>query len=142
LTTNDLKLLSMPLRDRCILTWIKPPTPIEEIRIFRARVPYASPYLIGATAKMLRKIREDMDEIVKKPGIRNAELLVKAMADHQVERITRPSLEKYVGCLSRDETDDVNFYEALPTLERAANMPNALIDGAVIREFESQEEAA
>jgi hypothetical protein len=102
-------------------------------------VPHASPYLVGATAKMLRKIREDMSEITRKPGIRNAVLLIGAMADHGVERITRQSLENYVGCLSRDETDDANLYEALATLERAANRSDAIIDEAVKRESERAE---
>jgi MoxR-like ATPase len=136
LTTNDLKKLDQPLIDRCILTWIKPPTPIEEIAIFRARAPQASPYLIAATAKMLARIREDMDEITRKPGIRNAVLLIGAMADHGVERITRQSLEMYLGCLARDETDDANLHEALSTLERAANAPHATIDEETRREFE------
>ncbi|MCI0389862.1 MAG: MoxR family ATPase [Acidobacteria bacterium] len=135
LTTNNLKLLDEPLKDRCILTWIKPPTPLEEISIFRARVPHASQYLIAATAKMLSRIREGMDEITRKPGIRNAVLLLDAMADHGVERITRHSLELYIGCLSRDETDDANLYHALPTLERAANKTDGVIDEAVAREF-------
>lgn len=138
LTTNDLKKLDQPLIDRCILTWIKPPTPIEEIAIFRARAPQASPYLIAATAKMLARIREDMDEITRKPGIRNAVLLIGAMADHGVERITRQSLEMYLGCLARDETDDVNLHEALSTLERAANAPHAAIDEQTRREFEKK----
>ena len=48
MTTNDLKKLDEPLRDRCILTMIEPPTPAEEVAVFRARVPQASRYLIGA----------------------------------------------------------------------------------------------
>jgi MoxR-like ATPase len=139
LTTNNLKALDEPLKDRCIVTWITPPTALEEIPIFRARAPHASPDLIGATAKMLRKIREDMSEITRKPGIRNAVLLICAMADHGIERITRQSLENYLGCLSRDETDDANLYAALATLERAANRPDGVIDEAVRREFERAE---
>jgi MoxR-like ATPase len=135
LTTNNLKLLDEPLKDRCILTWIAPPAAIEEISILHARVPQASPYLIGATAKMLAKIRDGMDEITRKPGIRNAVLLLGAMADHGVEIITRQSLELYLGCLSRDETDEANLEHALPTLERAANRPDVVIDAAVRREF-------
>src|SRR5215471_10072569 len=135
LTTNNLKALDEPLKDRCILTWIAPPAAVEEISIFHARVPHASPYLIGATAKMLAKIRHGMDEITRKPGIRNAVLLLNAMADHGVELITRQSLEIYLGCLSRDETDEANLEQGLPTLERAANRPDALIDEAVRREF-------
>jgi MoxR-like ATPase len=135
LTTNNLKLLDEPLKDRCILTWIAPPAAIEEISIFHARVSHASPYLIGATAKMLAKIRDDMDEITRKPGIRNAVLLLGAMADHGVERISMQSLELYLGCLSRDETDEANLEHALPTLERAANRPDSVIDEAVRREF-------
>ena len=136
LTTNNLKLLDEPLKDRCVLTWITPPAAIEEISIFRARVPHASPYLIGATAKMLAKIRDGMDEITRKPGIRNAVLLLGAMADHGVERISRQSLELYLGCLARDETDEANLELALPTLERAANRPDGAIDEAVRRAFE------
>lgn len=136
LTSNNLKLLDEPLKDRCILAWIAPPTALEWVPVFRARVPQASQYLIGATAKMLRKIREDMSEITRKPGIRNAVLLLGAMADHGVTKITRQSLEMYLGCLARDETDEANLYEALATLEVAANRPDSKIDEAVGREFE------
>jgi MoxR-like ATPase len=139
LTTNNLKLLEEPLKDRCILTWLTPPSAIEEISIFRARVPHASQGLIGATTKMLRKIREDMNEITRKPGVRNAVLLISALADHGVEKITRQSLEIYLGCLSRDDDDDVNLIRALATLERAANKPDTVIDEAVKREFERAE---
>jgi MoxR-like ATPase len=135
LTTNNLKLLDEPLKDRCVLTWIEPPAPIEEISIFHARVPHASAYLIGATVKMLAKIRDGMDEITRKPGIRSAVLLLGAMADHEVERVTRQSLELYLGCLARDETDEANLENGLPTLERAANRPDGVIDEAVRREF-------
>ena len=135
LTTNNLKLLDQPLKDRCILTWIDAPAAVEWISIFHARVPHASPYLIGATAKMLAKIRDGMDEITGKPGIRSAVLLLGAMADHGIEKVTRQSLELYLGCLARDETDETNLENALPTLERAANRPDGVIDEAVRREF-------
>jgi MoxR-like ATPase len=136
LTSNNFKLLDEPLKDRCILAWIARPAPLEEVSIFRARVPNATPYLIGATVKMLRKIREDMYEITYKPGVRNGLLLIGAMTDHGVEKITRESLEMYLGCLARDETDDRNLQEALGSLEVAANKPDGKIDEAVRREFE------
>jgi hypothetical protein len=63
---------------------IEPPTPTEEVAVFRARVPQASRYLIGATAKLLHKIRTGMDEITHKPGIRGAVLLLRAMSRHGV----------------------------------------------------------
>ncbi|HKX33280.1 MAG TPA: MoxR family ATPase [Blastocatellia bacterium] len=136
LTTNNLDLLDDPLKDRCVLTWVAPPTVPEEIRIFRARVPRATPTLLGGTVKMLRKIRNDMDEITNKPGIRNAVLLLEAMADHAVESINKRSLERYIGCLARTDVDDINLRDALPTLERAANRPDPIIDDLVKREFE------
>jgi hypothetical protein len=136
ITTNDLKKLDEPLRDRCILTMIEPPTPAEEVSVFRARVPQASSYLIGATAKLLHKIRIGMDEITHKPGIRGAVLLLRAMSRHGVERVTRRTLEPYLGCLARDGEDEKNLHAALATLELAANRPHAVIDEAVRLEFE------
>jgi MoxR-like ATPase len=136
LTTNNLNLLDDPLKDRCVLTWVAPPTVPEEIRIFRARVPHAGAGLLAGTVKMLRKIRNDMDEITNKPGIRNAVLLLDAMADHGVESITKRSLERYIGCLARTDVDDVNLRDALATLERAANRPDSIIDELVKAEYE------
>src|SRR6266508_3598707 len=136
MTTNDLKKLGEPLRDRCILTMIEPPTPAEEVAVFRARVPQASAYLIGAAAKLLHKIRTGMDEITHKPGIRGAVLLLRAMSRHGVERVTRRTLEPYLGCLARDGEDEKNLYAALATLELAANRSHAVIDETVRLEFE------
>ncbi|HKX33317.1 MAG TPA: MoxR family ATPase [Blastocatellia bacterium] len=138
LTTNNLELLDDPLRDRCILTRITAPQPVEEIAIFRARVPHAPAQLIAGAAKLLKKIREDMDEIRYKPGIRNAVMLMSAMADHGLDRITAQSLEPYIGCLARGERDDINLRDALATLERAANRANAVIDDAVERAFKPE----
>jgi len=136
MTTNDLKKLGEPLRDRCILTMIEPPTPAEEVAVFRARVPQASAYLIGAAAKLLHKIRTGMDEITHKPGIRGAVLLLRGMSRHGVERVTRRTLEPYLGCLARDGEDEKNLYAALATLELAANRSHAVIDEAVMLESE------
>ncbi len=115
MTTNDLKKLGEPLR---------------------ARVPQASAYLIGAAAKLLHKIRTGMDEITHKPGIRGAVLLLRAMSRHGVERVTRRTLEPYLGCLARDGEDEKNLYAALATLELAANRSHAVIDETVRLEFE------
>jgi MoxR-like ATPase len=137
LTSNNLDLLDDPLKERCVMTWMSFPTPAEEVDIFRVRVPHASAALIAGVVKLLKKIRDDMDEVVHKPGIRSAIRLLNAMADHGVESIDRYSLERYIGCFSRSETDHTNFREALATLERAANKPNDLIDQAVRNTFEA-----
>src|SRR6266511_1179170 len=108
----------------------------EEVAVFRARVPQASAYLIGAAAKLLHKIRTGMDEITHKPGIRGAVLLLRAMSRHGVERVTRRTLEPYLGCLARDGEDEKNLYAALATLELAANRSHAVIDETVRLEFE------
>jgi MoxR-like ATPase len=136
MTTNDLNKLGEPLRDRCILTMIESPTPAEEVAVFRARVPQASRYLIGAAAKLLHKIRTGMDEITHKPGIRGAALLLRGLSRHGVDHVTRRTLEPYLGCLARDGEDEKNLYAALATLELAANRPHAVIDEAVRLEFE------
>ena len=52
LTTNNLKMLSEPLRSRCFVTWMELAKPDEEVRILRARVPSASRYLLAATVKI------------------------------------------------------------------------------------------
>ena len=90
---------------------------------------------LGSRRALVVHGTDGMDEITRKPGIRNAALLLGAMADHGVELITRRSLELYLGCLARDETDEANLEHALPTLERAANRPDGVIDEAVRREF-------
>ena len=58
------------------------------------------------------------------------------MSRHGVERVTRRTLEPYLGCLARDGEDEKNLYAALATLELAANRPHAVIDEAVRLEFE------
>ena len=53
LTSNNLNMLSEPLRSRCFVTWMDLAIPEEEVRILRARVSNASPYLMPQPSRSL-----------------------------------------------------------------------------------------
>ena len=53
LTSNNLKLLSEPLRSRCEVAWVELPEPHEEVAILRSRVRDANIKLLGGVVKIL-----------------------------------------------------------------------------------------
>jgi MoxR-like ATPase len=124
LTSNDLSLLSEPLTSRCFVTWMNPPTPAEEIVIFRARVPQAQPGMTAAVAAMMIYIREDMAELRNQPSIRESVDLLAALTDDGVQHITVEIVREYLACLGKGKKELEVLRENDDGLARAAQSPS------------------
>jgi MoxR-like ATPase len=128
LTSNNLKLLSEPLRSRCFVTWMDLATPEEEVRILHARVPHASPYLIAAAVKITQLIKLDMPQVRDKPGLRESIDLLSALTDDGVTFLTERVIAEYLACLGKEQKELSNLRKALARLEDAANAEHPEID--------------
>jgi len=140
LTTNNLKMLSEPLRSRCFVTWMELARPDEEVRILRARVPQASSYLIAATVKITQLIKWDMPQVRDKPGLRESIDLLTALVDDGVTLLTEDVIAEYLACLGKEQKELSSLRKALARLEEAANEDHAEIDAWVDVAFASCEE--
>ncbi len=128
LTSNNLKMLSEPLRSRCFVTWMDLATAEEEVQILRARVPQASPYLVGATVKITQLIKFDMPQVRDKPGLREALDLLTALTDDGVTSLTENVIAEYLACIGKEQKELSSLRKALARLEEAANAQHAEID--------------
>ena len=137
LTTNNLRMLSEPLRSRCFVTWMELASPEEEVRILRARVPRASPDLVSAVVKITQLIKWDMPQVRDKPGLRESIDLLTALVDDEVTLLTEGSIEEYLACLGKEQKELSSLRKALARLEEAANEPHNEIDGWVDEVFAS-----
>jgi MoxR-like ATPase len=140
LTTNNLKILSEPLRSRCFVTWMELAKPQEEVRILRARVPAASRYLLGATVKITQLIKWDMPQVRDKPGLRESIDLLTALVDDDVTLMTEEVIAEYLACLGKEQKELSSLCKALARLEEAANEENREIDCWVDEAFAGTEE--
>jgi MoxR-like ATPase len=137
LTSNDLSLLSEPLTSRCFVTWVNPPTPAEEILIFRARAPHARPETVAAVAAMINFIRTDMPELRNQPGIRESVDLLAALAEDGVDSITVEVAREYLACLGKGKNELEVLRQNDDGLARAAQRPGEAITGWVWKAFEA-----
>ncbi len=128
LTSNNLKMLSEPLRSRCFVTWMDLATPEEEVRILHARVPHASPYLIAAAVKITQLIKLDMPQVRDKPGLRESIDLLNALTDDGVTLLTETVIAEYLACLGKEQKELSSLRKALARLEEAANAQHHEID--------------
>ena len=128
LTTNNIKMLSEPLRSRCFVTWMELARPEEEVRILRARVPKASSYLISAAVKITQLIKWDMPQVREKPGLRESIDFLTALVDDGVTLLTETVIAEYLGCLGKEQKELSSLRKALARLEQAANESHAEID--------------
>jgi MoxR-like ATPase len=129
LTSNNLKLLSEPLRSRCFVTWMELAKPEEEVRILCARVPQAGAYMIAATVKITQLIKWDMPQVRDKPGLRESIDLLTALVDDGVTLLTEEVIAEYLACLGKEQKELSSLRKALARLEEAANEKHAEIDG-------------
>jgi len=135
LTTNNLRMLSEPLRSRCFVTWMELASPEEEVRILRARVPKASPYLISAAVKITQLIKWDMPQVRDKPGLRESIDLLTALVDDEVPFLSEEVIEEYLACLGKEQKELWSLRKALARMEEAANEPHHEIDDWVDQVF-------
>jgi MoxR-like ATPase len=131
LTTNNLRMLSEPLRSRCFVTWMELAKPEEEVRILRARVPQASSYLVSATVKITQLIKWDMPQVRDKPGLRESIDLLTALVDDGVTQLTEDVIAEYLACLGKEQKELSSLRKAIARLEEAANEPHIEIDAWV-----------
>lgn len=140
LTSNNLKLLSEPLRSRCFVTWMELAKPEEEVRILCARVPQAGPYLIAAAVKITQLIKWDMPQVRDKPGLRESIDLLTALVDDGVTLLTEEVIVEYLACLGKEQKELSSLRKALARLEEAANEEHAEIDGWIEAAFATGQE--
>lgn len=138
LTSNNLKMLSEPLRSRCFVTWMDLPTPEEEVRILRARVPQASAYLIAAAVKITQLIKLDIPQVRDKPGLRESIDLLIALTEDGVAFLTESVLAEYLSCLGKEQKELSSLRKALARLEEAANTEHSEIDPWIDDIFSAQ----
>jgi MoxR-like ATPase len=131
LTSNDLGLLGEPLTSRCFVTWVRPPSPAEEVRILRARVPDAKPELLAGVAAMIHYIREEMPEMRNGPGIRESVDLLAALAGDRVGLITVEVVCEYLACLGKGRRELEVLAQNDDALAWAAGRPAPEIIGWV-----------
>ncbi|HWP45257.1 MAG TPA: MoxR family ATPase [Blastocatellia bacterium] len=128
LLSNDIRHdLSAPLRSRCIYSWLEPPTPREEVRILRVRVPQAPPELLGAVVKLINCIR-GMGGVIDKPGLRESIDLLESLAGEESQRLTLALLDEHLCYLGKRRTDLANIRKGLARLEQAIQSPHPEID--------------
>ena len=129
LLSNDIRHdLSAPLRSRCLYTWLDPPTPREEVRILRARVPRASPELVSGVTRLIHCIRRDMPAVRDKPGLRESIDLLEALARDGVEALTAHVIDEHLCFLGKRHKEMLNLRQGIARLEFAAHAPDREID--------------
>ncbi|MCI0390551.1 MAG: MoxR family ATPase [Acidobacteria bacterium] len=129
LLSNDIRHdLSAPLRSRCLYTWLDPPTPREEVRILRARVPQASPDLVRGVTSLIQCIRRDMPAVRDKPGLRESIDLLEMLTRNSVEALTTDVIDEYLCFLGKRRKELLNLRQGLARLEFAAHRADEEID--------------
>jgi MoxR-like ATPase len=129
LLSNDIRHdLSSPLRSRCLYTWLDAPTPREEVRILRARVPMASPELVGSVTRLINCIRRDMPAVRDKPGLRESIDLLEALTKDGVGSLTADVIDQYLCFLGKRHKELLNLRQGLARLETAARRVDYEID--------------
>jgi len=129
LLSNDIRHdLSAPLRSRCLYTWLSPPTPREEARILRARVPQSSPDLVRGVVRLIDCIRRDLPAVRDKPGLRESIDLLEALTRDGVEALTADVIDEHLCFLAKRHKELLNLRQAIARLEFAAHRADDEID--------------
>ena len=129
LLSNDIRHdLSAPLRSRCLFSWLEPPTPREEVRILRARVPDARPELLRGVTKLINCIRRDMPAVRDKPGLRESIDLLEALIRNDVQSFRADVIEQHLCFLGKRQKELLNLRQGLARLEFAAHAADREMD--------------
>jgi MoxR-like ATPase len=129
LLSNDIRHdLSAPLRSRCLFSWLEPPTPREEVRILRARVPEARPDLLRGVTKLINCIRRDMPAVRDKPGLRESIDLLEALVRDDVQSLRAEVIDEYLCFLGKRQKEILNLRQGLARLEFAVHASDREID--------------
>ena len=128
LLSNDIRHdLSPPLRSRCLYSWLEPPTPREEVRILRTRVPAASPQLLGNVVKIINCIR-GIGGVTDKPGLRESIDLLTALSNDESTTWSAELLEEHFCFLGKRMKDRANLEKGVARLLQAIRSPHPDID--------------
>ena len=128
LLSNDIRHdLSPPLRSRCLYSWLEPPTPREEVRILRARVPAASPQLLGNVVKIINCIR-GIGGVTDKPGLRESIDLLTALSNDESITWSAELLEEHLCFLGKRMKDRANLEKGVARLLQAIRSTHPDID--------------
>lgn len=119
--------LSVPLRSRCVYTWMDPPSAREEIGILRARVPEASPEAVRWVVKLLDSIRM-IPGIQDKPALREGISILSALMRERVRQIDESTLKRYACLIVKRHGDRDYFLQSLARVERDVNVAHDEID--------------
>ena len=128
LLSNDIRHdLSPPLRSRCIYSWLEPPTPKEEVRIIRARVPGASPQLLGDVVKIINCIR-GIGGVTDKPGLRESIDLLTALSKNEPVIWSVELISEHLCFLGKRNKDRANLEKGVARLLQAIRTSHPDID--------------
>jgi MoxR-like ATPase len=134
-TSNNLRFkLSPPFRSRCFYSWLDKPTPEEEVKILRARVPEASPEQVRAVARINESIKA-IPGVQNKPGLRELIDLLAAFVRDEVRAVSEGALGAYVGYLAKQQSQAKSLRLALARVVSDAYQPDAVIDAWVASAF-------
>jgi MoxR-like ATPase len=129
LLSNDIRHdLSAPLRSRCLYSWLEPPTPREEVRILRARVPEAKSELLRSVAKLINCIRRDMPAVRDKPGLRESIDLLEGLVRDGVQTLRAEVIDEYLCFLGKRQKELMNLRQGIARLEFAIHTPDREMD--------------
>ncbi len=129
LLSNDIRHdLSAPLRSRCLYSWLEPPTPKEEVRILRARVPGATPELLRAVTKLINCVRRDMPAVRDKPGLRESIDLLEGLVRDGVHTLNAEVIDEYLCFLGKRHKELMNLRQGTARLEFAVQSADQEID--------------
>jgi MoxR-like ATPase len=138
LTSNNQHVVHPPLRSRCVYTKVRLPTDLEEARILYSRVVEAPPELLSQVVKVIRHIRIMMPTVKDKPGLRESIALLRSLTTEHVTEISAEVIDDHLGFIARNADDLANLELGLMRLERAAHMPDAVIDQMIDAVFSEQ----
>jgi MoxR-like ATPase len=146
LTSNNRTLdrdeaVTIPLRSRCAYCWIPDPSPIEEIRIMKTRVPGAPDSLLRALVKLVDALR-GLGTIADKPGLRETIRLLTVLHGKGLTTIDQRAIERHLCHVAKNRDDSLNVRNASAFLARAVALPNARLDGLVDEAFSRESDRA
>ena len=135
LLSNDIRHdLSVPMRSRCVYTWMDLPSAREEVAILRARVPDASAEAVRRVVKLLDSIRM-IPGIQDKPALREGISILSTWMRHGVSHVDESILKLYASLIVKRRGDRDYLLQSLARVERDVNIAHDEIDAWVDQAF-------
>ena len=135
LLSNDIRHdLSVPMRSRCVYTWMDMPLAREDVAILCARVPEASAEAVRWVVKLLDSIRM-IPGIQDKPALREGISILSTWMRHRVSHVDESILKRYASLIVKRRGDRDYFLQSLARVERDVNIAHDEIDAWVDQAF-------